>query len=90
MLDERHDATDNEPIEEVDNVQIGDVVVDKVGFKDAKNALVTLKQFLEQRPTDVAPLIHSIRTLQKEIGSWRVMIGENWQLVTNEPVEFEK
>src|ERR1700738_5238259 len=70
MLDERHDAADNEPIEEVDNVQIGDVVVDRVGFKDAKKALVTLRQFLKQKPTDVTPLIHSIQTLQKEIGFW--------------------
>ena len=60
MIDERHYATDNEPMKKVDNVQIGDVVVNKVGLKDAKNALVTLKQFWEQRPTDVAPLIHSI------------------------------
>ena len=44
MLDERRDAFDNEPIEGVDNVQISDVVVDRVGFKDAKSALVTLKQ----------------------------------------------
>ena len=41
MLNERDNATNNEPIEEVDNVQIGDVVVDRVGFKDAKSALVT-------------------------------------------------
>ena len=47
MLDERDDATDNEPIEEVGNVQIGDVVVDKVAFKDARSALVTSKQFLK-------------------------------------------
>ena len=44
-------ATNTEPIEEVDNVQISDAVVDKVGFKDVESALVTLKQFLEQRPT---------------------------------------
>ena len=35
MLDERDDVADNKPIEEVDNVQIGDVVVDRVEFKDA-------------------------------------------------------
>ena len=34
MLDEIHDACDNEPIEEVDIVQIGDVLVDRVGLKD--------------------------------------------------------
>ena len=43
MLDERGDAIDNEPIEEVDNVIIGDVVIDRVGFKDAKSELVTFK-----------------------------------------------
>ena len=32
MLDEKDDSTDNEPIEEVDIMQIGDVVVDIVGF----------------------------------------------------------
>ena len=31
---------------------------------------MTLKQCLEQRPIDVTPLIHSIQTLQKEIGTW--------------------
>ena len=34
MFVERNLATNNDPIEEVDNVQIGDVVVDRVGFKD--------------------------------------------------------
>ena len=38
MLDERGDAADNEPIEEVDNVQISDVLVDRVGFKDVESA----------------------------------------------------
>ena len=56
-LDERDNAPDNEPIEEVDNMQIGDVVVDRVGFHDVESALLTLKQFLEQRPTGVTPLI---------------------------------
>ena len=43
LLDERHDVVDNEPIREVTvNVQIGDVVVDRVGFKVAGSALVTL------------------------------------------------
>ena len=45
MLDERDDVVDNEPTEEVDNVQIGDVVVDRMMFKDAKTALVTLNFF---------------------------------------------
>jgi hypothetical protein len=43
MLDERHDATDNDLIEEVYNVQIGDVI-DIVRFKDVESALETLKQ----------------------------------------------
>jgi hypothetical protein len=42
MLDERDDATNNEPIERVDKVQIGDMVVDRVGFKDVESALATL------------------------------------------------
>ena len=29
MLDESNNATENKPIDEVDNVQIGDVVVDR-------------------------------------------------------------
>ena len=64
MLD---DATDNEPIKKANNMQISDVMVDGVEFKDTKSALVTLKQFLEQRPIDVTSLIQSICTLQKEI-----------------------
>jgi hypothetical protein len=36
MLDERDDAADNELIEEANNVQIGNVVVDRVGFKDVE------------------------------------------------------
>ena len=40
MLDERDDAIDNEHVEEAVNVQIGDVVVDRVGFKDVESALV--------------------------------------------------
>ena len=48
-LDEIDDATDNEPIEEVDDVQIGEVVVDRVGFKDAKSTFLTLKQCLEHK-----------------------------------------
>ena len=39
MLDERDDAVNNEPIEEVDIVHIGDVIVDKIGFKDTQIAL---------------------------------------------------
>ena len=40
MLDERDHAIDNEPIEEVDNVQVGDVVVDRAGSKDVESALL--------------------------------------------------
>ena len=46
MLDERDVVVDDESIEEVDSVQIGDVVVNKVGFKDIESALVTSKFFL--------------------------------------------
>ena len=67
VLDERDDVANNEPIKEADNVQIGDVMVDGVAFKDAKSALVTLKKKLERRPTDVISLVQSICTLQKEI-----------------------
>ena len=45
MLDGKDDATDNEPIEEVDNVQVGDVVVNRVESKDGESALLTLKYF---------------------------------------------
>ena len=41
---------------EVDIVEIGDMVVNKVGI-NAKSALVTLKQNLKQIPIDVTPLI---------------------------------
>jgi hypothetical protein len=36
MLDEIDDATSNEPIEDVGNVQIGDVLVHEVEFKDVE------------------------------------------------------
>ena len=57
MLDEGDDASDNELIERVDNVQISDVMVDRIGFKDAENIVVTLKKLLEQRHTNVTPFI---------------------------------
>jgi hypothetical protein len=57
MLDEGSGAVDNEPIKEVDNVQISDMLIDKIGFKDVESALVTLEQFLKQRPTNVTPFI---------------------------------
>jgi hypothetical protein len=43
MFDVGGDATDKEPIEEVDNVQISDVMVDRVGFKDVESTLVSLQ-----------------------------------------------
>ena len=36
MLGERDDVTDNESIEGADNVQIGNVVVDRVGSRTLK------------------------------------------------------
>ena len=51
MHDESDDALHH------DNMQIGDVMVYRVGFKDAKKTLVTLKQCLEQRPSGFSPLI---------------------------------
>ena len=38
MLDERDNAIDNEPIEEADSVQIGDVLVGRVTVKDVESA----------------------------------------------------
>jgi hypothetical protein len=55
---------------QTDNAQISDVVIGIVGCKDDESALLTLRQFWEQRPIDVTPFIQSIRTLTKEIGSW--------------------
>ena len=43
MLDERDDAANNEPIDEIDNVQIGDAVVNGVGYKDVESISVTFK-----------------------------------------------
>jgi hypothetical protein len=63
----------------VDNVQISNKVVDSVGFKDAKSALVTLKECLEQRPIDVTPFVQSIRTLQKGNRTWQVQ--ESHQII---------
>ena len=42
MLNERDVVANNEPIEEANNVQIGDVMVNRVGFKDVESSLVTL------------------------------------------------
>ena len=59
MLNEIDVAVDSEPIKEVDNVQIGDVLVDRIRFEDDDSALATLKQFLEQIPIVVPPRIQS-------------------------------
>lgn len=47
ILDKRDDIIDNESFNKVNNVQISDVVISKVEFKDIESALVTLKHFLE-------------------------------------------
>jgi hypothetical protein len=47
-------------LKKLTNVQISDVVVDRVGFKDDESALMTLKQFLEQILVDFTPFIQSI------------------------------
>ena len=70
MLDEEMMHLIMNSLKEVDNVQIGDVMVDRVGFKNVESALMTLKQILEQRHTNSTPLIHSIRILRQELGSW--------------------
>jgi len=57
MLDEKDDVTNNESSEKVDNVLISDLVIDRVGFNDVESTLVTLKQFLKQRPTNATPLM---------------------------------
>ena len=57
MLDERDDAVDNKPIEEVHIVWISNVMVYRIRFKDVEIAILTWKQFLEQKPTFVTPLI---------------------------------
>ena len=56
----------------VDNVQISDVVIDRVGFKDVESALVTLKQFLEQRPSDVTPFYHNMSKRTRILACTRI------------------
>ena len=56
----------NEPIEEVENVQIGDAVENRVAFKDGNSALVTLKHFLEQRPVDGALSFRANKHLKRK------------------------
>jgi hypothetical protein len=67
-MDEVMQLTMN-PLQKLTICKKYDVVVDKVGLKDVESALVTLKQFIEQRPTDVTHFIQSAWTLKKEIGS---------------------
>ena len=43
MHDERDDALHHVPIEEVDTLQIGDVMVYRVGFKNAKKDISDLE-----------------------------------------------
>lgn len=47
----------DEPIEEVGNMWIGNVMVCRIGFKNVEITLLTLKQFLEQKSIYVTPLI---------------------------------
>ena len=56
----------NEPIEEVENVQIGDAVENRVAFKDGNSALVTLKHFLEQRLVDGALSFRANKHLKRK------------------------
>ena len=49
MHDGKDSAAYNEPIEENDNVQLGDMVIDKVGCKDIESALVSSKLILETK-----------------------------------------
>ena len=44
LFDERDDAVNHERIEGANNVQIGDDVVGRVGFKDVESALVALEK----------------------------------------------
>ena len=46
-------------------------MIDRVGYKDEECALLTLNQYLKQRPINVTPIIHNIRTIQKDLGSLR-------------------
>jgi hypothetical protein len=57
-MDEVMQLTMN-PLQKLTICKKYDVVVDKVGLKDVESALVTLKQFIEQRPTDVTHFIQS-------------------------------
>lgn len=47
VFDETHDATDKEPIENFDNVQIGDVVVNRVGFMGFQSGLVICQSMVK-------------------------------------------
>lgn len=45
MLDERDNVVDNKPIQEVDNVEIGEVVIDKIRSKNFESAFVIETNF---------------------------------------------
>ena len=49
-----------ESIEEVDDVQIDDAVVERLGFKDFESALATLNQFSEQRLIECYTSLHRL------------------------------
>jgi hypothetical protein len=83
MLDERDDAADNDHIEEVDNVQIGDIMMDRVGLQNARSALVTLKQFLKSRSTDVNtfPLEHLNTSKGDRILVWTIISSNYYRCI---------
>jgi hypothetical protein len=43
-----------------------------MGFKDALNALETLKKFLEQMPNKLMFFIKNVKILEKQVDAWRV------------------
>ena len=47
-------------------MQIGCVLVDRVGFKDGESAVVTLKQFVQRQPIGVTPLTQRNRTQESQ------------------------
>ena len=54
-----------ESIEEVDDVQIDDAVVERLGFKDFESALATLNQFSEQRLIECYTSLHRLWNTSK-------------------------
>ena len=70
MFDKRDDVVENELIEEVDNVQVGDAVVDTVGSKDVESALATFKRFLRQNLSMLHLSSRAIEHFKKKERSW--------------------